>query len=110
MVYTKNNLPKNTVEKNRVIVYSYFDEKVIPILKERMPETDIELNKISEEIGLKMKNYKWTLRKYNDTYRLSALAKNNYLYFMIWTPDDKEQFDNWDYEYHGSRRSNDGNS
>lgn len=107
MVNTKDDLPRNTVERNRIIVYRYFDEHVIPILKERMPESDQELYDLAGEIESKMREYRWILRKYENTYRLSALAKNNYLYFMVWTPDGEEEFNQWDYEYHGSKGRDD---
>jgi hypothetical protein len=96
----------NLVEQNRKRVYDFFDNHVVPLLKDDLPETEEELNQIADTISKKMKDFRWHLRKYDNTYRLSAHA-NHYLYFMVWTPDGLEEYTNWEAEYHGSRRRND---
>ena len=98
---------ENTIEKNRKIVYDFFDTFVVPLLQERMPQTYDEFTEIENIIKSRKKHFRWHLRKYENTYRLSAHA-NHYLYFMVWTPDDLEEYTNWEAEYHGSRRRNDG--
>lgn len=93
----------NIIEMDRTIVYSYFDEIVVPLLREKLPNTDEECIEIEIKINKAKPNYTWCLKKYENTYRLSARSLNNFTYFMVWTPEDLKEYTKWPDNYYGCR-------
>lgn len=94
------------VNHHRKVVYNFFDEKVIPFIKQNGDEITDELcDEVEKFCEEKMKfsgHSNWTAKKYDDTLRLSSWLKGiGMLYFMTYTPEGKNKY--FGDRYHGDR-------
>ena len=95
-----------SLEELRASVYAYFDTTLKPLI---MAEEDDIVKKCSELANnqkFKIK-LKWIVKKYENTVRISAFSLGyGYRFFMIATPEGKEEYDfTSDYEFYGSRKA-----
>lgn len=89
------------LEEVRTQVYEYFDEKIKPLIMDEVEDVVERCQEVADECPGSMK---WVIKQYGDTVRASAHSKSyGYLFFMIATPEDKDEYDFGDgIIFHGS--------
>lgn len=90
--------------KVRSEVYGFFDTTIKPIIMERGASEET-VEECYDIIDKKFsKSYRWIVRQYDNTIRVSAHCSGlGYLFFMIATPDGVDEYD-FGTVYHGSRK------
>lgn len=93
-------MDENLIKENRRNIYKFYDTELLNLF-----ERTTDIKEIHKYCKTKKPQYKWRVKQYDATIRISAWIDGlNYLYFMVWTPKDKQEYQGWgDVKYHGSR-------
>jgi hypothetical protein len=77
------------IDTSREELWRYFSKHIAPLIKSGHSESDIECS-LKNTFGGK---YKYIVRKYNDTIRVSAYTLGNgIIFFMAETKDGKDDY------------------
>lgn len=88
-------------------VYNFFDSDLKPLIMNKEDDVVEKCRSVAEK---KMPNYRWEVRQYENTVRVSAwISGLNYLCFMVATPDGEEEYD-FGTSYYGAKDENSSNN